>query len=381
MNKILYFIIAVTFVGCGVEKNITKKERILNTEKQTFINRNKHKTQTWNHIFPQDEVKNVILMIGDGMGQSVLSSAWVSNGNSLNITNIPTFGTVITTAKDSIITDSAAAATAMATGKKTNRRHLSVDVNGNPLKTLTEYAQEMNKSVGLVATCHLQDATPAAFAAKNKSRKAAEAITENYVNSGINVVFGGGRDYFEKRTDGKNLINELKNNGYQVITEQKFDQITQSKVYGLFAPMDLPPATERNNYLTNATMKAIDLLSGNKNGFFLMVESSLIDEYGHSNDYQKVIDEVLDFDQTVASVLEWAKNNPNTLVIITADHATGGVVLHSGEPTKGLVIGSFSSTNHDGVFVPIFAYGVQAETFRGMYENTEIFDKILKIMK
>lgn len=383
MKKIIYIVFSGILLSCGTASTQTaaKKTRVLNSEKQTFINPQKHATQSWNKVFPHSQVKNVILMIGDGMGQSILSSAWVANGNSLNITNMPTIGTVITTAQDTIITDSAAAATAMATGSKTNRRYLSVDSQGNPLKSLTEYAHELGKSVGLVATCHLQDATPSAFVSKNKHRKEAEAITQSYLRSNIDVIFGGGRDYFDKRNDGRNLLDELKSTGYQVLTEPNFDNITQGKVFGLFAPMDLPPASQRGNYLTSATMKSIELLSKNPNGFFLMVESSSIDDYAHDNLFSTVMGEVLDFDRTVAAVLQWVSNNPDTVVIVTADHATGGVILHGGNPEKGLVVSSFSSTNHDGVFVPLFAYGVQAEKFAGMYENTAIFTKILELLK
>jgi alkaline phosphatase len=327
-------------------------------------------------------VKNVILMIGDGMGLVQVSAAWVANHGSLNIDNCTYSGFSRTWCADKLITDSGAAGTAMATGSKTNYHCISVDTEGKPLNSLTDLAHAGGLSTGIVVTCNLSDATPSVFCANNVDRDREEEIAADYLNCNVDYIFGAGREKFNKRTDKRDLLNEMKNKGYQVCTTwEETERITYGKVFSVPEEGQLPLAPERGDLFARAVMHSLSLLSRNSKGFFAMYEGSRIDDCGHSNDMPALVEEVFDFDRTIGKVMQWAEKDGHTLVIILADHETGGLTLLDGSISTGTVRGNFSTTGHSGILVPVYAYGPGAEEFAGIYENTDVFRKISGLLQ
>lgn len=328
------------------------------------------------------KIKNVVFMIGDGMSLAHMYTTWAANKGKLNLENCQAVGLAKTYCYDQLITDSGAAGTALATGHKTRYHSVGVDPEGKPLLTLTDLAAAKNKSTGVVVTCRLNDATPAAFCAHNSDRDQAEALIADYAGCGVDFILGGGKRYFCKREDGRNILEEMKALGYQ--TPENWEQLNAiqgGKVLAVWADHDLPRPSIRKETFAASTMKALDLLSKNKKGFFLMVEGSQIDDYGHSNQLNPLVDEILDFDRTIGKVFEWAAADGETLVVVTADHETGGLTLVGGALQDGEVVGKFSTGNHSGVMVPVYAFGPGAELFTGIYENTDIFEKIKYLLK
>ncbi len=328
------------------------------------------------------KVKNVILMIGDGMGLVQVSAAWVANHGKLNIDNCTSTGFSRTWCANKLITDSGAAGTAMATGTKTNYHCISVDLQGNKLNSLTDLAHSGGLKTGIVVTCNLPDATPSVFCANNIDRDKEEEIAANYVNCNVDYIFGAGREKFNKRADHRDLLAEMQQKGYQVCTSwDQTSQIKSGKVFSVPGENQLPLASERGDLFSKACLHAIGLLNQNKKGFFAMLEGSRIDDCGHSNDLPRLMEEVFDFDQSIGKVMQWAEKDGQTLVIVLADHETGGFTLLDGDLKTGSVSGSFSTKGHSGIMVPVYAYGPCAEEFTGIYENTGVFDKIVQLLK
>jgi len=327
------------------------------------------------------KVKNVILMIGDGMGLVQVSAAWVANHGKLNIDNCTTTGFSRTWCANRLITDSGAAGTAMATGNKTNYHCISVDPQGNKLNSLTDLAHANGLKTGIVVTCNLPDATPAVFCANNIDRDQEEAIAADYLNCNVDYLFGAGRERFNKRTDQRDLLAEMQQKGYQVCTAwDETSKIKSGKVFSVPSEGQLDYARERGDIFSKACYHAIGLLNQDKKGFFAMLEGSRIDDCGHFNDLPRLMEEVFDFDQSIGKVMQWAEKDGQTLVIVLADHETGGFTLLGGDIKTGNVSGNFSSKDHSGIMVPVYAYGPGAENFTGIYENTEVFNKIVKLL-
>lgn len=328
-------------------------------------------------------VKNVIFMVGDGMGLAHIQAAMTVNGNQLNFERLPVTGFSKTSSSSSYITDSAAGATAFATGKKTYNKAIGVDSDTIPQKTILEYAEDAGLSTGLVATSAITHATPAAFISHQASRYSAEKIASDFLKTDIDVFIGGGRDHFMHREDGVDLTASLKANGYQVVLEQsEMTAITSGKLAALLSPNGMPKYEEgRGDILASSAMKAIELLSKNEEGFFLMVEGSQIDWGAHDNDINYMVSELLDFDNTIGQVLDFAEKDGNTLVIITADHETGGLTLPgSTDILWDKSATHFSTTHHTAIMVPVYAKGPGAEAFAGTYENTQFFYKMMSAL-
>lgn len=332
----------------------------------------------------EKKVKNVILLIGDGMGVNQIYAGYTVNKGKLNIERFKDIGFSKTYSANSYITDSGAGGTAIATGQKTNNQSIAVDTLGRPLKTILEIAEDSFLSTGLVSTSAITHATPASFIAHNISRKNYEEIADGFLKTDIEVFIGGGRKYFEDRADSVNLVKKLEEKGYEITAN--LDEIVSlngnvQKLAGFTAWEHNPPVKDgRGNMLSTGTKKAIDILDNNEKGFFLMVEGSQIDWGGHNNDLEYVVTEVIDFDKVVGEVLDYAIKDGNTLVIVTADHETGGLAIRNGNIEKGEVDASFTTTDHTGAMVPVFAYGPGSELFKGFYENTEIFEKIKQLL-
>ncbi|MDR2921456.1 MAG: alkaline phosphatase [Tannerella sp.] len=327
------------------------------------------------------KIKNVVLMIGDGMSLTHMYSAWTANKGKLHLDNCQAVGLSKTYCADRLITDSGAGGTAIATGQKTNYHSVGVDINGLPLSSLTDLASAKKKSTGIVVTCRLNDATPADFCCNNTDREQAYEITADYTTCNVDFIFGGGSKYFENRPDRRNLFNEMSDKGYQTPhSVEELSLLKSGKILAVVDTLDLPEPKVRQDILARASMKAIDILSQNNNGFFLMIEGSQLDDYGHFNDLDMLMQEIVDFDKTIGKVFEWAAQDGETLVIVTADHETGGLTLVGGDLEKGEIEGKFSTTGHSGVMVPVYAFGPGSEYFTGIYENTAIFDKIKALL-
>ncbi len=327
-------------------------------------------------------VHNIILMIGDGMGAAQVYSGYVANKGNLYITQCPVIGLAKTYSADNLITDSAAGATAMATGKKTRDGYVGIDTKQKPVETILEYANKNGLATGMVVTSSITNATPACFIAHVLSRDFNESIATYFLKTDIDIFIGGGRMFFNARTDGVNLLNKLREKHYQIITSPAgLDSIHSTKVAGLLWEEHGPSIQNgRGNTLPLGTEKAIESLSKNTKGFFLMVEGSQIDWGGHQESTPYVVEEMLDFDKAIGEAMEFAAKDGHTLVIITADHETGGFAVTGGNIKKGAVIGEFLTDSHTGVWVPVYAYGPGAELFTGIYENTDIYNKMKFLM-
>ncbi len=322
-------------------------------------------------------IKNVILMIGDGMGTAQIYAGLTANKGWLNLEKTTHTGFIKTTASDNYITDSAASATAYSAGYKTYNGAIGVDSTGNPVPTILEIAEENGLATGLVATSSITHATPASFIAHQPSRNMAEEIAADFLETDVDVFIGGGEEYFNSREDGRNLNEELEQNGYLVSND--IEEITGVKSGKLAGFLPVRRWSEgRGDQLMETSQTAIDILNKNENGFFLMIEGSQIDWGSHDNDLDYTVNEMLDFDRTIGKVLEFAAKDGETLVVITADHETGGLTLTGGDIPTGKIEAEFSTGSHTGVMVPVFSYGPGAEAFSGIYDNTVVFDKLME---
>jgi len=329
------------------------------------------------------KARNVILMIGDGMGVAQIYAGLTANHGTLNLERCTSVGFHKNQASNNYVTDSAAGATALASGQKTYNGAIGVDADGKPISTILEIAEQHGLATGLVATCSITHATPACFISHQPSRALDENIALDFLKTDIDVFIGGGRKFFAARSDGKNLLDSLKARNYQVaMSIEEVQEISRGKLAGLLAEEQQKKFSEgRSDELVKSTEVALRLLKSNKKGMFLMIEGSQIDWGGHGNDTQYIIDEMVDFDNAIGKVLDFAAQDGNTLVIITADHETGGFSLINGDMKAGTVEGKFTTGNHTGVMIPVFAYGPGAEQFSGIYQNTEIFYKMLKAFR
>ena len=329
------------------------------------------------HIKEGKKPKNIILLIGDGMGIAQVQAAMDSNNGLLYMKFFKNIGFSKTQSADNYITDSAAGGTAIACGVKTKNGRIGVNPESTKVTSILEISETLGKSTGLVSTSSITHATPASFISHQPSRKLDEDIAADFLKVDIDLFIGGGYDFFARRKDGRNLVEELINKGYKVERDiNAAKSVLNDKLVVFIADEHAKPYDERGNVLEEATNTALNLLSKNKKGFFIMVEGSQIDWGGHANNQNYMVGETLDFDKAVGAALAFAARDKNTLVIVTADHETGGVTLTGGKPKNKNVEVSFVSDNHTGVMVPVFAWGPGSEHFRGIMENTDIFHKM-----
>lgn len=326
-------------------------------------------------------VKNVILMIGDGMSLMHIQAAWTCNRGHLWLENAQATGLSKTPASNRLITDSGSGGTSLATGYKTIYHAVGVDADGKPLTSLCTLAKAKGKDAGIAVTCRLWDATPCDFCCHNIDRNNEQDLVADYLDSNIDYAFGGGAKYFEHRTDGRNIFNELKSKGYHISrTWEDLQKWQKGRVFCVPYDVDTPLPDERGDLLARAALKGMNLMNQNKNGFFMMIEGSQLDDYGHFNQLDMLMKETLDFDRTVGEVMKWAAKDGQTLVVITADHETGGMTVHGGNLESGTVVCNFSTKDHSGTMVPVYAFGPRSEQFTGFMDNTDIFWKIKKLM-
>lgn len=327
--------------------------------------------------------KNIILMIGDGMGISQITAGMYANGNQLHLEDFPIVGLHKPYSSNNLITDSAAGATAFASGVKTYNGAIGVLPDSTTVKTILEEAEENGLATGLVATSTIVHATPAAFIGHVSSRNKMEEIAEYFVSTEIDLFIGGGKKFFtERKRDNRNLLEELIQKGYHV-SDYEQEPLTQvvadySKNLAYLTDRD-SPKTERQgrDFLKPASQLAANFLNkrSRDKGFFLMIEGAQIDWGGHANNTDYIISEMIDFDETIGAVLDFARQDKQTLVIVTADHETGGFAINPGSTMEKIKPG-FTTDYHTGTLIPVFAYGPGAELFSGIYENTAIYQKM-----
>ncbi|AUD00564.1 alkaline phosphatase [Spirosoma pollinicola] len=332
---------------------------------------------TYRNNDSRSRVKNVILLIGDGMGLAQIYAGLTANRGDLNLAKLLNIGFSKTSAADTYITDSAAGATAMATGQKTNNRAIGVDSSGNPVPAIPTLIKKWNMVSGLISAGPVTDATPAAFYAHQPDRMFEREIASDFLRNPVQILIGGGYRYFKEQ----NVLDTLHQKGYQVGTA--FDQLESLKrPFVLLDDQSVVAVSKgRKDFLQRSLQKTLHDLDPNKAGFFVMAEGAQIDYGGHANDMRYVVDEMLDFDRTIGDAIRFADSNGETLVIITADHETGGLSLLDGDLKRGYIDGNFSTNDHSGIMVPVFAYGPHSLDFRGVYENTEIHHKIMAILQ
>ena len=380
-NKVLLLLAFISIINLGWAqkkgylKGDYKKEDVENVYTAQF----QHKVDQIKAIADANaDIHNVILMIGDGMGVSQMFAGMSANHDELYIQYAKYIGFQKTKCFDKFTTDSAASGTALASGTKTTYRTLGLDEKGKEVKSILEYASENGKATALVAAAKITHATPAAFIAHVPLRSQYEDIATFFITDEIDVFIGGGLDDFNKREDAKSLIPQLKEKGFQVVTtSDALNEIHSGKIAALLASGHIARYPARGEFLVESTQKALEIVSQDEDGFFMMVEGSQIDWGGHDNDAGYVIEEMLDFDRTVGEVLKFAEKDGHTLVIITGDHETGGMSVHNVDLEKGGVEARFTTSGHSSVMLPVYAYGPGADMFIGIYENTAIFDKMM----
>lgn len=319
-------------------------------------------------------VKNVILLIGDGTSLAHWFAGYTANHAFLNVFNMRSIGLSKTSSADNFVTDSAPGSTAFASGQKTKNRYVGADTNGLPLLLLPAIFEKRGMKTALITSGDITDATPADFYAHQSERSKSDAILRDLLKASIAFIAGG---------YPSNIPTSLQDS-----VKVKFDVVANlSDAKKGLKPVLVSDSNAyksilqgRGAWLTAAFEKAVSIVQGPK-GFFMMLEGAQVDHGAHANDLPKVATEVIDFDQAVAAAMKFADNNGETLVIVTADHETGGLTLLDGDYKKGFIAGQFASDDHSAIPVPVFAYGPGSQYFRGVYENTEIFRFVLKAMR
>ena len=378
-------------------------------------------TSCCNKAEEKPQVKNVIYLIGDGMGFGAVSSLLLAEDAVTGFEQAPVIGLSETCSANNYVTDSPAGGTALATGTRTKNGYLGVDPDGQQLTSVLRKAQAMGKRSGIVVNTTLTEATPGAFYAGVTNRNMTYDIAKQFTESQVDVAIGAGLSAFINRPDSVDLTATLIEKGYDVYLDWKSVLNTSSdKFVGILSMGDVHRRNKSSNttasaadgaevclaaklaaaseesadttrlseptlYLEKATAKALDVLSrDNKQGFFLMIESAIIDGYGHNNDSDGMIVEMKEFDNTLRQLVAYVNEHPETLLVVTADHETGGTAVtynshEVGKPTPVKL--SFSTKGHSGTVVPIFAYGAGAEAFAGIMKNIDLPKKIEELMK
>ncbi len=340
-----------------------------------------------------EEPLNIIFMIGDGMGLPQVTASFYFKDSPSNFERFKSIGLIKTSCASHKITDSAAGATAFSTGQKTYKRAIGVSKDTISLPTIVEQLEKQGYNTGLISLTSITHATPASFYAHVKDRDLHEDIAAFLPDSGVDFFAGGGLKFFNKRQDGRDLYADLQSAGYKMDSLHLSDSLSQGSKYGfLLADDGIPSKTEgRGSYLQDAAGLALDYFSASDKPFFLMIEGSYIDWGGHARDPELMVQEVLDFDKTIGRVLDYVETHENTLLVVTADHETGGTAvgkyyredLTSGEKTEvpDSVAVYFITDQHTTELIPVFAKGIGEELFTGVYENNEINRMFKELVK
>lgn len=323
---------------------------------------------------------NVIYMIGDGMALPQVFATMLATGEDLAFCQFPYTGIVDTRSTSNTITDSAAGGTALACDKKTKNGMVGMDSDTLAMPSILDVLAEQGKSTGIVVTCYSGHATPADFYAKVPKRSMYEEIAMQMAESDkLNVMIAGGRKHFTQRKDSINLLERMENElGWRIYDTLADIDITCMKYAVLADDNHLPIYPDRGEFLPDGVKTALKTLEKDEDGFFLMVEGSQIDFACHANDSVWMVNETVDFSNAVQVALDYAKTHENTLVVVTADHETGGLTMIDRQGKYTNVSFDYSTGSHTCLPVMIYAYGPGAEMFTGWMQNNEVKAKILK---
>lgn len=388
-----FLILALLLSGCSTKPAELTYESALKWVEESALDENGHYAVSEELIFAiqntqYTEPKNIIYMIGDGMGANIIQAtqekyAEELYGNRLAINYLTNLGTQSTYSTSDKITDSAAGGTALATGNKTSNYTVGMDATHTiNYKSVLDIAAEKGKSTGIVVTKSVTDATPAAFTAHVEDRKMQNEIAKQQLvkiaDGTLDLVLGGGSEYYEFfDNEAEFEAAEEKGMSYSEKWEDSLDD--KLPLVGLYARDALNTRAAYIPSLAEMTDLALDLLSEDENGFFLMVEGSQIDSMAHDNDLEKEIHEMYEFDQAIAVAMRFVALHPDTVLIVTADHETGG--LHF--PETGYGEGKeyiYLSEEHTSVNVPVFGLGKSIEALDAIKENTDIAGYVASLL-
>ncbi len=327
-----------------------------------------------------DSPLNIILMIGDGMGLSQISAGMYANNNQTVLEDFPVIGLSKTHSKNNLVTDSAAGGTAMACGEKIYNYVLGINSKNEKLESVLEICEDNGYNTGLIANSSIVHATPASFYANVDSRKKYEEIAVQLSESDVDYFIGGGKKHFNERKDSRDLIKEM--NTVDVVKSFRAYKKSDAKRIGLFTYDDEPPSIieGRKPLLADYLTATLEKLDSREEPFFLMVEGSQIDWGGHANDIDYITSEFIEFNKTIEVAMNYAKNDSNTLVIVTADHETGGLAITMGKTEGFEMVTGFNTVGHSATMVPVFSYGKFSGLFAGIYENNQIFHKMIEAL-
>ena len=327
-----------------------------------------------------EKALNVIYLIGDGMALPQVYAAMLASGQEMTFSQFPYIGVVDTHSASNDITDSSAGGTALASDHKTRNGMVGLNPDTLAVKTVLEILAEQGKETGIVVTSYVTHATPATFYAKVPKRSMYEDIAMQMAeNPYLNLVIGGGMKHFNQRKDSLNLVDRMVNElGWKVYDTLADIDVTWKKYAVIADANHMPPAAERGDFLPRAVQTALQTLDDAENGFFLMVEGSQVDFACHANDSAWMVDEMMDFDAAIQVALDYAKEHGNTLVLVTADHETGGLTMPDLQGKYTNVSFQYSTRSHTCLPVMVYAYGPGAEQFTGWMQNNEIKRRILK---
>ena len=328
----------------------------------------------------QAESPSIIMMIGDGMGISQVSTSMYSSNNYTPLERSHYVGLSKTHSLDNLVTDSAASGTALSSGVKTYNGVLGLDKDYNPVKSILEISRDKGYMTAIIVTSTIVHATPAAYFSKSKSRYEYDNIADELSKSGINFFVGGGERYFNDRDDKRDITNEMVD--YEFVNSIENYINTDSKNIGFFTAYDDPVEKYlgREPSLNDLIDVTLQKLKSFNKPFFLLIEGSQIDWAEHDNDPEYLLSEMLEFDAAVKSSYNFAEKNKNTLVVVTADHETGGASIVDGNLEESITKTEYSSENHTAEMVPVYSFGYNSSHFTGVYDNTEIFDKLKAII-
>lgn len=368
----------VNLMGMGVDyintDHIPDLKKFMNTIPKNFYKNVKEYsiyTPTYETDGANKKVKNVILLIPDGTSLPQYYAAFTANKGQLNVFNMKATGLSKTNSSNAYITDSAPGSTAFATGVKTKNTFVGVDNMGKALAQIPDIIADKGLVSGLISTGDITDATPADFYAHSDNRNSSEPILKDFITSKTKILIGG-------PTSGLSQENLLKFKEAKIDLYQDLKSVRKiSSRTVIIDPLASQRVTGRGNWLADAFDLTLNDLKNNKKGFFMMVEASQTDGGGHSNNLEQLVTELLDFDHVVGKSMKFADENKETLVIVVGDHETGGLSLLDGNLKEGWVFGNFSTNDHTSIPSSVFAYGPHSKEFTGLFENTEIFNKIL----
>ena len=373
MKKYLLLSLAALCAALGLSAQ-TENQEITVAAAESYATQQSTYTPSFKVDGTNAKVRNVILLIGDGMGHGAVNAAMYAN-DGLTMTNLKTFGLVRTQSADNFTTDSAASGTAYATGVKTNNGFVGMNTERERIDNIPEILTPMGYACGVLSTDDLNGATPASFFAHQAARGDKEEIWADLPASPLVFASAGKQSTFEELPLA---TQEAIRKTFTVVYDPK-DPAAAASSRLVYLPKSVH--LDRGDYLPATTEMAINYLSQrSKKGFFLMVEGARIDKHEHSNELPETLAETLDFDKAIEAAVRFAEKDGHTLVIISADHETGATIVTGGDLETGFIRAVFASKGHSPMMVPLFAYGPHSRDFGCVQENSDVANKILDLL-